>query len=59
MLEDIVLEMSFWAGIIRKGQRLKIINLEGQQAIDFLRYHNGDRADRYSAKNTEKVQGNV
>ena len=59
MLEEIVLAKSSWSGIIRKGQRLKIIDLEGQQAVDFLCYQNGDRADRYSATNTVKVQGNV
>ena len=59
MLEKIVLAKSSWSGIIRKRQRLKIIDLEGQQAVNFLCYHNGDRTDRYSAKNTVKVQGNV
>jgi len=38
---------------------LKIIDLEGQQAVDFLCYNNHDRSDRYSATNTVKVQGNV
>ena len=59
MLEEIVLAKSSWSGIIRQGQRLKIIDVEGQQAVDFLCYHNSDRADRYSATNTVKVQGNV
>ena len=35
-----------WSGVIKKGQRLKITDIEGQQAVDFLCYDNGDRSDR-------------
>ena len=59
MYENIVDAKSSWSGIVTKGQRLKIIDLEGQQAVDFLCYNNIDRSDRYSATNTVKVQGNV
>ena len=59
MLEEIVQAKSSWSGIVKKGQRLKITDLEGQQAVDFLCYNNNDRSDRYSATNTVKVQGNV
>jgi len=59
MYENIVDAKSSWSGIVTKGQRLKIIDLEGQQAVDFLCYNNNDRSDRYSATNTVKVQGNV
>ena len=38
---------------------MKITDLEGQQAVDFLCYNNNDRSDRYSATNTVKVQGNI
>ena len=58
-MEEVVPEKSSWSGIVKKGQRLKIIDLEGQQAVDFLCYNNHDRSDRYSATNTVKVQGNV
>ena len=58
-MEEVVPAKSSWSGIIKKGQRLKIIDLEGQQAVDFLCYNNNDRSDRYSATNTVKVQGNV
>jgi urea carboxylase-associated protein 1 len=59
MYENIVDAKSSWSGIVTKGQRLKIIDLEGQQAVDFLCYNNNDLSDRYSATNTVKVQGNV
>ena len=58
-MEEVVPAKSSWSGIVTKGQRLKIIDLEGQQAVDFLCYNNNDRSDRYSATNTVKVQGNV
>jgi len=38
---------------------LVITDLEGQQAVDFLCYDANNPADRYSATNTVKVQGNV
>ena len=59
MLEEVVPEKSSWSGVVKKDQRLKITDLEGQQAVDFLCYNNNDRSDRYSATNTVKVQGNV
>ena len=59
MLEEVVPAKSSWSGVVKKGQRLKIIDLEGQQAVDFLCYNDNDRSDRYSATNTVKVQGNV
>ena len=59
MYEKKVTAKSSWSGIVNKGQRLKITDLEGQQAVDFLCYNNNDRSDRYSATNTVKVQGNI
>ena len=58
-MEEVVPAKSSWSGIVKKGQRLKITDLKGQQAVDFLCYNNSDRSDRYSATNTVKVQGNV
>ena len=56
---DLIEAKSSWSGIVKKGQRLKITDIEGQQAVDFLCYDNNDRSDRYSATNTMKVQGNI
>ena len=38
VIEEVVTAKSSWSGIVKKGQRLKIIDLEGQQAVDFLCY---------------------
>ena len=59
MYEKDVSAKTSWSGIVEEGQRLKITDLEGQQAVDFLCYNNVDRSDSYSATNTVKVQGNV
>jgi len=48
-----------WGHIIKQGEILRLIDLEGQQAVDFLCYRAGDLTDRYSTMNTVKVQGNV
>lgn len=48
-----------WARRVECGDTLLITDLEGQQAVDFLCFDADDPADRYSATNTIKVQGNV
>jgi len=48
-----------WSHVVKAGQTLRIIDLEGQQAVDFLCYNANDLADRYSSMNTIKVQGNT
>jgi uncharacterized protein len=44
---------------IKKGQVLRIVDLEGNQAVDTLFYNTHDYADRYSAQDTIREQGNV
>ena len=48
-----------WSGLVKKGQVLKITDIHGQQAVDFLCYDSDNKEDRYSAANTVKVQGNI
>jgi len=45
--------------VVRHGEILRLIDLEGQQAVDFLCFDAADSADRYNATNTIKVQGNI
>ena len=59
MYEKVVAAKTSWSGLVKEGQRLKITDLEGQQAVDFLCYDNKKRSNRYCATNTLKVQGNV
>jgi urea carboxylase-associated protein 1 len=46
-----------WSRIIRKGEILRIIDLEGCQAVDTLFYNAHDTAERYSAQDTILTQG--
>ena len=48
-----------WSRVIKAGEILRIIDIEGQQAVDFLCYNAKDPGDRYNAMNTIKVQGNT
>ncbi|MEM8795746.1 MAG: DUF1989 domain-containing protein [Pseudomonadota bacterium] len=48
-----------WSGRINKGQILRLIDIEGKQAIDFLCYNADDQAERYHAPNTIKIPGNI
>jgi uncharacterized protein len=44
---------------VAQGDILRLIDLEGQQAVDFLCYDVEDPTDRYCATNTIKVQGKL
>jgi uncharacterized protein len=48
-----------WSRVIRKGQTLRIIDSEGQQAVDALLYNADNPAERYSAQDTLRVQGSA
>ena len=41
-----------WSHVLRKGQVLRLIDLEGQQAVDTLFYNVDDTSERYSAQDT-------
>ncbi len=56
VIEDTVVPAEApWSGHIGAGQHLRLIDLEGQQAIDFLCYNADDPAERYHMANTIKV----
>jgi len=48
-----------WSTSLHKGECLRIIDLEGQQAVDFLCFGSDDPAERYNAANTIKLNGNI
>ena len=49
----------YWIEIVRKGQTFRILDLQGNQAADTLFYSAADPAERYSAFDTIREQGNV
>lgn len=48
-----------WSARMARGEMLRLIDLEGQQAVDFLCYNADDPSERYHAANTIKVPGNI
>jgi uncharacterized protein len=55
---DIPAEQS-WSRVLKRGQTLRIIDSEGEQAVDALIYALDDTAERYSAQDTLRVQGSA
>ena len=48
-----------WTRVIRAGQVLRIVDLEGTQAVDTLCYDAYDSENRYSAADTIRAQRNL
>jgi urea carboxylase-associated protein 1 len=46
-------------GVVRAGQLLRIVDLEGNQAVDTLFYNAADPHEHYSAQDTICAQGNI
>jgi urea carboxylase-associated protein 1 len=44
-----------WSGVVKRGQILRIVDLEGTQAVDFLCYNADDPSERYNAADTMKI----
>jgi urea carboxylase-associated protein 1 len=44
---------------VKRGQVLRILDLEGNQAVDTLFYNAADPEERYDANNTIRMQGNI
>jgi urea carboxylase-associated protein 1 len=59
VLDQVVPARAPWDHVVRRGQTLRIIDLEGNQAVDFLMYRLGDDAERYSAQDTMAAQANI
>ena len=48
-----------WMGVVKAGHLLRIVDLEGNQAVDTLFYNASDTHEHYSAQNTIQGQGNI
>ena len=57
--DEVVAARAPWLHRVRQGQTLRIVDLEGNQAVDFLVYSLADDAERYSAQDTIAAQGNI
>jgi len=57
--DEIVKAGDAWMKDLRSGQTLRILDLEGNQAVDTLFYNAHDPSERYSAVDTIRAQGNL
>lgn len=49
----------YYVGVVPAGGRIRLLDLEGNQAVDTLFYSARDPSERYSAVDTIREQGNV
>ncbi|MEJ7604790.1 MAG: urea amidolyase associated protein UAAP2 [Bryobacteraceae bacterium] len=59
ILSDIVPAGEPWIHEVKQGQRFRIVDLHGNQAVDTLFYNARDYSDRYSAQDTIREQQNI
>ncbi|WP_454717425.1 urea amidolyase associated protein UAAP2 [Caulobacter segnis] len=57
--DEVVPARAPWLHEVKAGQTLRIVDLEGNQAVDFLAYSAADDAERYSAQDTIAAQNNI
>jgi urea carboxylase-associated protein 1 len=59
IVDEVIPARAGWAHVVARGQRLRIIDLEGNQAVDCLLYDAADHRHRYSASGTVAAQRNI
>ncbi|TAA43694.1 urea amidolyase associated protein UAAP2 [Corallincola spongiicola] len=59
VIADTVLAGDYYMKVVKAGQTMRIVDLEGNQAADTLFYSAADPSERYSAMDTIREQGNV
>ena len=57
--DEIVPARAPWLRRVKAGETLRVVDLEGNQAVDFLLYATADDAERYSAQDTIAAQANI
>ncbi len=58
-LNQIIPARAPWSAVLRIGETLRIIDLEGQQSADTLIYNAHDTGERYSCQETLLAQGSA
>ena len=59
ILDEIVPAGAPWLGTVCRGETFRIVDLEGNQAVDTLFYNAANSEERYSAADTVRSQGNL
>jgi uncharacterized protein len=58
-IDEVVPAGDPWMGVVHRGQSMRIVDLEGNQAVDTLFYNADDTAEHYSAQNTMQAQQRI
>jgi urea carboxylase-associated protein 1 len=56
---EVIAARAGWSRTLSGGQVLRLVDLQGRQAVDFLCYAAADQEDRYAAADTMKINGNI
>ena len=60
IIEDTVIPArEHWSAIVKRGQMMRIVDLEGAQGVDFLCFNAHNHLDRYAAADTMKINGGI
>lgn len=57
--DEVIPARAGWSRVVSRGQVLRLVDLEGRQAVDFLCYSATDPEDRYAAADTMKINGSI
>ncbi|MFA7438545.1 DUF1989 domain-containing protein [Castellaniella sp.] len=57
--DEIIQTGGYWSGVLEKNEHLRIVDLEGRQAVDFIFYDYDDLNIKYNAANTMKLNKSV
>lgn len=59
VVREVVDAGDYYIGVVKQGETLRILDLEGNQAADTLFFNANDPRERYSAMDTIREQGKV
>jgi uncharacterized protein len=59
MLDYVIPSRAPWSGVVKRGQTLRIVDLEGNQSGDCILYNATNPEERYSAAQTMVAQKNI
>jgi len=55
LVDTTIADRAGWSRVLKKGEMMRIIDLEGKQAVDFLCWNANNHEDRYAAADTMKI----
>lgn len=55
LTDEVVPARKPWSAVLERGECLRLIDLDGQQAVDFLCFNADDLSERYHMPNTIKI----